>query len=131
MIGYRHSGRSVWQVLAPDRFLWSERDHVTVGELSEWFPRYLYLPRLKDRETILEAVRDGASVLLIEDTFATAEDYDDATGRYLGLRVGGGAPSAIDNRTCLVKVDVARKQVRTAQRRAVIIQTCCAPGPNC
>ena len=75
--------------MALDRFLWSERDHVTVGELTEWFPRYLYLPRLKDRETILEAVRDGASVLLIEDTFATAEDYDEAAGRYLGLRVGG------------------------------------------
>jgi uncharacterized protein len=94
-----------------DRFLWTERDHVTVGELAEWFPRYLYLSRLKDRETILEAVRDGASVLLIEDTFATAEDYDEATGRYLGLRVGGGASSAIDNRTCLVKVEVARKQI--------------------
>ena len=21
-----------------DRFLWTERDHVTVGELAEWFP---------------------------------------------------------------------------------------------
>jgi len=97
--------------MALDSFLWLDRDHVTVGELSEWFPRYLYLPRLKDRDTIIEAVRDGASVLLIEDTFATAEEYDDANGRYLGLRVGGGASSAIDNRTCLVKVDVARKQM--------------------
>ena len=100
-----------------DRFLWSEGDHVTVGELTEWCPRYLYLPRLRDRETIIEAVREGASVLLIQDTFATAEDYDEAAGRYLGLRVGGGAPSAIDNRTCLVKMDVARKQVAEDTRK--------------
>ena len=38
-------------------------------------------------------------------------------GRYLGLRVGGGAPSAIDNRTCLVKMDVARKQVAEDTRK--------------
>ena len=49
-----------------------------MGELTEWCPRYLYLPRLRDRETIIEAVREGASVLLIQDTFATAEDYDEA-----------------------------------------------------
>ena len=97
--------------MALDRFLWPERDHVTVGELSEWFPRYLYLPRVKDRETIVEAVRDGGSVLITDDTFATAEDYDEASGRYLGLRLGEGGPSAIDNHTCLVKVDVARKQM--------------------
>ena len=49
-----------------DKFLWAERDHVTVGELCEWFPRYLYLPRVKSRDTILEAVRDGASVLIAD-----------------------------------------------------------------
>jgi hypothetical protein len=97
--------------MALDRFLWQERNHVTVGELCEWFPRYLYLPRITSRETILEAARDGASVLIADDTFATAESYDDATGRYLGLRLGQGSPVAIDNHTCLVKVDVAREQL--------------------
>ena len=96
--------------MALDRFLWAERDHVTVGELCEWMPRYLYLPRVKDRDTILEAVRDGASVLIADDTFAIAEDYEEAERRYLGLRIGGGSPSSIDNRTCLVKADIARRQ---------------------
>ena len=94
-----------------DRFLWQGRNHVTVGELCEWFPRYLYLPRVTSRETIIEAVHDGASVLITDDTFATAEGYDDATGRYLGLRLGQGGPAAIDNHTCLIKVDVARDQL--------------------
>jgi hypothetical protein len=87
-----------------------------VGELCEWFPRYLYLPRVKGRDTILEAVRDGASLLMPEDAFATAEGYDEDTGRYLGLRVGHGVPSAIDNHTCLVKVVIARKQMEEDEK---------------
>ncbi len=50
--------------------------------------------------------------------FATAERYDEASERYLGLRVGEGGPSAIDNHTCLVKVDVARKQMEEDAKRA-------------
>lgn len=101
-----------------DKHLWSERNHVTVGELCEWFPRYLYLPRVTSRDSIVEAVRDGASVLTPEDTFATAEGFDESAGRYLALRVGGGAPSAIDNHTCVVKVGVARRQLEEDAKRA-------------
>ena len=98
-----------------DNGLWSERDHVTVDELCEWFPRYLYLPRVSDRNTIVDAVRDGGLSTTPEDTFALAEDFDEAAGRYLGLRLGQGAPSVIDNSICLVKVDVARKQLQEDQ----------------
>ena len=87
-----------------DKHLWAERDHVTVGELCEWFPRYLYLPRVKGRETLLEAVRDGASLTTVDDVFATAERYDESSSRYLGLRVGTmthGVLTAIDNHTML------------------------------
>ena len=78
-----------------DQYLWKDRDHVTIAELDEWFPRYLYLPRVTGRETLLNAIRDGASVLIPEDTFATAELYNEDSGRYLGLRIGGG-PSSLD-----------------------------------
>lgn len=93
-----------------DSYLWKDRNHVTLGELTEWFPRFLYLPRVKNRDTLVSAVQDGAFMLIPEDTFATAEAYDEDQGRYLGLRIGGGGPSAPDNNTCIVKVDVARKQ---------------------
>ena len=116
--------------MALDKFLWAERDHVTVGELCEWFPRYLYLPRVKGRDTILAAVRDGASVLIADDTFATAENIDEASGRYLGLRLGEGGPSAIDNRTCLVKVDVARRQIEQDVDRRPETSPVVGPGPG-
>ncbi len=100
-----------------DQYLWSGRNHVTLGELAEWFPRYLYLPRVKSRDTLTGAVKDGASALIIDDTFAVAEAFDEAAGRYLGLRVGGGGPSVIDNNTCIVKPDVARKQQDEEERK--------------
>ena len=96
-----------------DKHLWKDRDHVTVAELCEWFPRYLYLQRLKDRETILAAVRDGVDRVTVDETFAFAEAYDAKEGKYRGLLVGGHAPAAIDNSSCLVKPAVARRQKDT------------------
>ena len=94
-----------------DKYLWRDRDHVTVSELCEWFPRYLYLQRLRDRDTILDAVRDGVARVTVDDTFAVAESFDPEKGHYAGLRMGGSVPTTIDNRTCLIKPAVARAQL--------------------
>jgi hypothetical protein len=83
---------------------------VTVGELAPWFATCLELPRVTGRATLEKAVLDGASMLLPDDTFATAETFDADSGRYLGLRIGGGGNISITSNTCLVKVGVARKQ---------------------
>jgi len=101
-----------------DRYLWEERDHVFVRELSEWFPRYLYLPRLKHHDTLIDAVRDGASLLTCGDTFATAEGYDESQDRYKALRLGSGGPSVIDHDTVLIKPDVAQGQADKEQPSA-------------
>ena len=85
----------------------------------EWFPRYLYLPRLTGQETLVSAVQDGASLLIPDDTFATAEDFDQTKNRYLGLRIGGGGVTSISNSTCLVKVDVARHQQEEDAQRSI------------
>lgn len=62
-------------------------DHVSVRQLAEDFARYLYLPRLADSSVLYGAVRDGlASLLWTQDTFAYADSYDEAAGRYRGLR---------------------------------------------
>ncbi len=104
--------------MALDKHLWKERNHVTVADLCEWFPRYLYLPRVKGRETLVRAVQEGAAVMLPDDTFATAEAYDGANERYMGLRIGS-ASSIINNGTCIIKTAVALKQQEDdAQRSA-------------
>ncbi len=88
-------------------------DHVAIRQLVEDFGRYLYLPRVRDPEVLLGAIRGGFSLLTWEkDSFAYAESYDEGAGRYRGLR--GGQQVAVvdaDSSGLLVKSEIARKQL--------------------
>jgi predicted AAA+ superfamily ATPase len=88
-------------------------DHVAIKQLVEDFARYLYLPRLKNSEVLLAAIRDGVALLTWEqDAFAYAEGYDESTGRYRGLRSLQhlSIPDS-DAPGLLVKPEAARKQL--------------------
>lgn len=88
-------------------------DNVAINQLVDDFGRYLYLPRLKQPEVLLGAVRDGFSLLSwTQDSFAYAESYDESAGRYRGLR-GGQHVTVLDTHTTglLVKSEIARKQL--------------------
>jgi hypothetical protein len=88
-------------------------NHVSIKQLVEDFARYLYLPRLANPAVLVGAIRDGLALLTWErESFAFAEDYDEAAGRYRGLR--GGQQVTIpdsDAPGLLVKPDVARRQL--------------------
>lgn len=105
-------------------------DHVAIRQLVEDFGRYLYLPRVRDPEVLLGAIRDGFSLLIWEkDSFAYAESYDEAEGRYRGLR-GGQQVSVVDSDAAglLVKSDIARKQL-DAETRPEPTPPVDGPGP--
>ncbi len=88
-------------------------DHVGVRQLVEDFASYLYLPRLKDPSVLLGAVRDGVALLTWEcEAFAFADSFDEAAGRYRGLR-GGKQIDLIDPHSpaLLVKPAVALRQL--------------------
>ncbi|MDR7465050.1 MAG: Swt1 family HEPN domain-containing protein [Armatimonadota bacterium] len=93
-------------------------DHVEVRQLVEDFARYLYLPRLKGPAVLVGAVRDGVSLLTWErETFAYADSFDEAEGRYRGLRTGQHvAISETDPSGLVVKPDVACRQFDTERR---------------
>ena len=64
-------------------------DHVSIRQLVDDFARYTYLPRLRDAEVLLNAIRSGVALLTWEqDGFAYADDYDEEAGRYRGLQCG-------------------------------------------
>jgi hypothetical protein len=85
-------------------------DHVAIRQLVEDFARYLYLPRLKEPAVLLEAIRDGLRLLTwSQDSFAYAESFDDAAGRYRGLRCGELVNISEDS-GLLVRPEVALKQ---------------------
>lgn len=88
-------------------------DHVPVRQLVEDFGRYLYLPRLRDSGVLLGAIRDGLGLMTWDrDSFAYADSWSEAEGRYAGLRGGQLVEVSEDNLTgVLVKPDVARRQI--------------------
>jgi predicted AAA+ superfamily ATPase len=93
--------------------LWRGDSHVSVKQVCEDFARYPYLPRVRDTGVLLNAIRDGVSLLTWEqDAFAIADDFDESEGRYRGLRGGQVVtlPDA-DVSALLVRPDVARRQM--------------------
>lgn len=87
-------------------------DHVAVKQLLEDFGRYLYLPRVKSSVVVVGAIRDGLGLLTWRtDSFGYADDWDEAVGRYRGLRGGQIVNLSDDNVTgLLVRPDAVRRQ---------------------
>lgn len=62
--------------------------HVRVGDLWGYYTKYPYLTRLRDRAVLDAAVADVMTQIAWEaEGFALADGYDDAAGRYRGLRI--------------------------------------------
>jgi predicted AAA+ superfamily ATPase len=87
-------------------------DQVAIRQLVDDFAKYPYLPRLADSGVLAQAARDGVALLTWEnDSFAYAESFDEAVGRYRGLRAGTGLAIGDDAPGLLVKPEVARRQM--------------------
>lgn len=88
-------------------------DHVGVRQLVDDFASYLYLPRLKDPQVLLESVMDGVKLLTwATDGFGYADSYDEASSRYPGLRGGTDVVLTDENSTALVvQGEVAQQQL--------------------
>jgi predicted AAA+ superfamily ATPase len=95
--------------------LWRGNE-VPVKQLVEDFATYLYLPRLRDSDVLIAAIREGITQLTWQsETFAYAQSKD-ADGRYLGLVGGGHAAVQSEGGSIIVKPDVAAaQQLRDAE----------------
>jgi hypothetical protein len=92
-------------------------EHVPVKQLAEDFARYLYLPRLRSVQVLVEAIQEGVALLSWQqDSFAFADSYDEAAKRYRGLRFGQHVTvSADDPNALLVKPTAAQQQFQAEQ----------------
>ncbi|MGH2506258.1 MAG: DUF499 domain-containing protein, partial [Ktedonobacteraceae bacterium] len=118
--------------------LWHNANHVSIETLKQDFANYLYLPRLKNTEVLLEAIRSGLHNPNWErETFAYAERWDAEEQRYLGLQAGPG--SSFMESGLLVKAEVAAAQMahdaaeratRAAQVTATDYGRLCTPAPT-
>ena len=89
--------------------LWGN-GHVRLKDLWGYFSRYLYLPRLKDAQVLIDAVADGSSRLTWQqDGFAYADFYDEEHGRYAGLRAGRQGSISLELGCVVHPVEAARQ----------------------
>ena len=87
-------------------------NHVAIRQLVDDFARYLYLSRLRDPSVLVNAIQEGFRALTWrEDSFAYADLYDEAKGRYAGLRGGEGITVSDHDAGLLVRSDVAAAQL--------------------
>jgi len=105
-------------------------NHVSIKQLAEDFARYLYLPRLQESRVLIGAVRDGLALQTWStDSFAYADSFDEAVGRYRGLRCGQQVLIAPDDVGLLVRSEVAFKQ-QEAEMAPASITTAGPAGPG-
>ncbi|MEV7631207.1 Swt1 family HEPN domain-containing protein [Microbacterium sp. NPDC089318] len=106
----QHAARSIRLALdtkAPSA--WST-GHIAVGDLWSLYAQYPYMPRLRSRDVLIDAI-DNQPLLWQSESFALADRYDEATKRYSGLWLPGDTGrAAITDATLIVKPDVAMTQ---------------------
>ncbi|MBS0151038.1 MAG: DUF499 domain-containing protein [Nitrospira sp.] len=115
--------------------LWRGKNHVPVRQLVEDFARYLYLPRLQNPDVLLESIRSGLGLLLWhQESFAYADSFDEAAGRYRGLRCGQPVLITSTDPGLLVRPEVAVQQqeaeAKTAPSTTGQSEAEAAGGPN-
>lgn len=95
-----------------DRYLWKDKDHVAVDSLWKQLCTYCYLPRLMSYDVLEAAVKQG---LDSGEFFGIADGVSSDDGaRYINLSLA--SPRAFINKSdCLVKPDVARRQIEADQ----------------
>lgn len=104
-------GPSILRKHLDDVPLW-RGDNVAIRQLVDDFARYLYLPRLTSPSVLTESIRAGvASLAWVQDSFAYADRYDEAAGRYRGLRTGQNISLDESSPGLIVKPDVAARQL--------------------
>ena len=97
--------------------LWdgSDKSHVSIADLVDYFAKYLYLPRLKVPGLLLNAIQDGLKLLTWnQDSFAYADSYDESAKRYRGLVCGRLHSLGTDiSDGLVVRSDVALSQLKS------------------
>ncbi|MDB5311961.1 MAG: hypothetical protein JWO38_6163 [Gemmataceae bacterium] len=96
--------------------LYWKADKLAVGAMAFWedSQKYLYLPRLKDREVLASAIHSGATS---RDFFGTA--YGQDGGKFDGFQFGDGDVSVND--TLLLIEPEAATRYALAQKKTIVV----------
>ncbi len=86
--------------------LWpDDQPHLRIQEVADWFTCYAYLPKLRDRVVLDEAIREAVGKL--DPAFGYADAFDAVSGAYSGLRWIQSAPDMLPVTAVLIRADIA------------------------
>lgn len=102
-----------------DRYLWKGVDHLNVKRLWEYFATYLYLPRLKDSEVLIQAIQEGVQQTTWPEHFGYAEGYNEDKKRYMGLKAGQLTSVVLDAHSLVVKPEAAKRQLEQEKEEPI------------
>jgi predicted AAA+ superfamily ATPase len=104
-----------------DKYLASvwKQGHIRVGDLWDYYCKYVYLHRLRDRSVLENGILSVFDMLTWDyEGFAVAQGYDEANGKYLHLAIPHqDSPPQITDGTLLVQPELA-----SAQREAELAE---------
>lgn len=91
-----------------EKYIWNGKQHLHLKDLWEYLNRYTYLPRLKNRDSLIKSVQSAVSGML-PGPFAYAERYDEASQSYAGLAIEKSFNTlvSIDSDSVIVRPDAA------------------------
>ena len=109
-----------------DNGIWRDNPHLHIRDLAEYMGRFIYLPRLENKDVLLEAVKSAVSEL-VPGPFAYAQAWDADQDNYNGLVIDGVANAriVIDSESVIVASRVAEAH-RPPATKSVDPET--APG---
>jgi hypothetical protein len=93
-----------------DKWLWRNQSHLGVKQLWDYMATYLYLPRLRDEQVLVEAIRQGVGSITWQENFAYADRVRE-DGRYVGLVAGQLPHIFMNGESVIVKPEIAQQQL--------------------
>ena len=90
------------------KYIWNGKPHLHLKDLWEYLNRYIYMPRVKNREVLAKTVQASVGGML-PGPFAYAERWDETKKTYVGLAIDrtGGAQIVIDSESVIIQPEVA------------------------
>ena len=94
------------------KYLWQENNHLSLRSLVDYFDRFIYFPRLKNKHVIENSVRVAIGGHAPRD-FAYAERWNTEDERYEGIvtHQAPNFPVVIDSESVIVRIEIAKKQI--------------------
>lgn len=103
-------------ILGPDTFwnkispYWPDGEpHLAIADVADWFASYAYLPKVRDRVVVDQAIRDGVAKL--DAAFGYADGFDASDGRYTNLVFAKAAPEIFPAGALILSQQAARLAV--------------------